>query len=262
MGPAQLGIYGRAYATMMLPIREISSVLGKVLFPALSRISADKPQVKQLYLRWLAIISFLAFPMMAFFFAAADTLILTLYGPAWAGVVPVLRIFCVVGAFQSLGTTVGWIYQSQGRTDLMFRWGLGAGGLMIASIVVGVWLGSIEAVALCYAVMTVGILSYPQFAIPGRLIGLRALEVGRAVARVAACAAIMGVAVWSFGKYLVPELVLWAKLPLELLLGSSLYYGLARVLAPQQLGFVRQLISGETTPASISASTDGQSGGR
>lgn len=244
MGPAQLGIYGRAYSMMMMPITEVSSVLGKVLFPALSRIASDKAQVKELYLRCLAIIAFVTFPIMALIFGSADSLILAVYGAKWQAVAPVVRVFCVVGAFQSLGTTVGWIYQSQGRTDWMFRWGLGASFLMIASIVTGVILGSIRAVAICYAITTVGILSYPQFAIPGRLIGLKSVEVGKAVVRIAVCSLTMGAAVWAAGVHVLPGAPAWQKLALEVVVGVLVYLGLVRVIAPAQLKMFREFIFG------------------
>ncbi|HEY6560052.1 MAG TPA: MOP flippase family protein [Polyangiaceae bacterium] len=238
MGPSQLGIYGRAYATMMLPIKELSNVLGRVLFPAMSRIKEDKPQVKSLYLGWLDIIAFISFPIMALLCASADNLIVTLYGEKWRPVIPVLRIFCVVGAFQSLGTTVGWIYQSQGRTDVMFRWGLVASLLIIASIVFGVWLGSIEAVATSYAVMTVALLSYPQFAIPGRLIGLRPVELVRTVWRTALCALVTAAAVWALGLRL-QRLPAGIALGIQLVVGAGLYLVLARVFASSSLHSVR-----------------------
>jgi PST family polysaccharide transporter len=242
MGPAHLGIYGRAYATMMLPVREISSVLGRVLFPALSRMGNDKPRVREMYLECLGLIAFLSFPIMALLAATADSLIITLYGQQWERVATVLRIFCAVGAFQSLGTTVGYIYQSQGRTDWMLRWGLVASTLMIASFVVGIYIGSIEAVALCYAIVTVGILSYPQFAVPGRLIGMTVFDVVRAVWQVAVCALIAALVVWLLGHYALrgqsPALTLAAQFPL----GVLLYLALVRLLAPVHMTRVRELL--------------------
>jgi PST family polysaccharide transporter len=244
MGPSALGIYGRAYSTMMLPLKEISNVLGRVLFPAMSRIRHDKVQSKQLYLRCLGFIAFLSFPIMGLLFATADNLIVTLYGQKWQPVAPVLRIFCLVGAFQSLGTTVGWIYQSQGRTDWMFRWGLGASALMIGSIVLGVWLGSIEAVAACYAIMTVGVLSVPQFAIPGRLIDMTALDVGKAIWRVAVCALLMTAASWAIGTLTLVALAPALKLVLQLVIGALLYLGLVRWFAPDELALMRGYLTG------------------
>lgn len=242
MGPAHLGIYGRAYSTMMLPVREISSVLGRVLFPALSRMSNDKPRVREMYLECLGLIAFISFPIMALFYATADNLIITLYGRQWERVAPVLRIFCAVGAFQSLGMTVGYIYQSQGRTDWMLRWGIVASTLMIGSFVVGIYLGSIEAVALCYAIVTVGILSYPQFAVPGRLIGMTVLDVVRAVWQVAVCALMAALVVWLLGRHVLhgksPALNLAVQFPV----GVLLYLALARVLAPLHMTRIREFL--------------------
>jgi PST family polysaccharide transporter len=244
MGPAQLGIYGRAYSMMMMPISEVSSVLGKVLFPALSRMAGDKPRTKQLYLRCVSIIAFVTFPIMALIFGSAESLILAVYGPKWQAVAPVVRVFCVVGAFQSLGTTVGWIYQSQGRTDLMFRWGLGASFCIIASIVIGVFIGSIRAVAISYAITSVGLLSYPQFAIPGRLIGLRASEVAGAVGRVGVCALITGAAIWGVGVRALIHAPAWERLLLQVACGVVVYLGLVLVIAPAELRRVRGFVLG------------------
>ena len=53
----------------------------------------------------------------------------------------------------------------------MFRWAIFAGFVIMASLAFGVYLGTIESVALCYAA-SMCVLAYPQFAIPGKLIGL------------------------------------------------------------------------------------------
>jgi len=65
--------------------------------------------------------------------------------------IPILQVFCLLGLIQSIGTTVGWIYQSQGRTDIMFRWGLVSGSIFIISFVVGLRWGALG-VAVAYTV--------------------------------------------------------------------------------------------------------------
>src|SRR5690606_35774392 len=194
-GPAALGLYDRAYSIMMMPLSEITGVLGRVMFPALSRIQGDKQRVKAVYLKTVGAIALLTFPLTSLLLALAEPFVVAVFGAQWIAMVPSLRILCIVAAFQSIGTTVGWLYQSQGRTDLMLRWGALASVLIIAAIGVGTTLGSIEAVALCYAIMTVGLLSYPQFAIPGRLIGLRVTELARVLWPPLLCSALMGAAV-------------------------------------------------------------------
>jgi PST family polysaccharide transporter len=223
MGAAKLGIYDRAYSTMMLPLNEVAGVLGKVMFPALSKMQSDKERVKAYYLRALSMIALLTFPMMLVLSVLADPIILVLYGPKWAPVSSVLKILCVVGMFQSIGTTVGWLYQSQGRTDVMFRWGAVASLLIIASLATGVYIGTLEALAACYAVMTVGVLSYPQFAIPGKLIGMKVREVVGAVSGVLVCAAATAAVVWVIDRHAIPTLRPGARIAM-LIPGAAVFY--------------------------------------
>lgn len=42
MGLASLGIYNRAYTLMLLPLTQVTSLLSRVMFPALSQSSMTK----------------------------------------------------------------------------------------------------------------------------------------------------------------------------------------------------------------------------
>jgi len=189
LGSGPLGLYTRAYGLMLLPINEISGVFGRVMFPVLSSIKDDKPRAKAIYLRAIAAISLVTFPLMLVLLVASEPIVLTLYGEKWRPMVPTLQIYCVVGAFQSIATTVGWLYQSQGRTDWMLRWGVVASTLFVLGIAIGVYFGSIETVAIAYSAVNL-LLAYPLFAVPGKLVGMRAWEVARAVRGSLGCALI------------------------------------------------------------------------
>jgi PST family polysaccharide transporter len=226
MGADMLGIYDRAYSVMMLPVSEVSSVLGRVMFPTMSRLRDDHVEVRRYWLRALSTIALITFPAMLFVSVLSEPVVLVIYGPRWLAAAPVLRILCIVGMFQSLGTTVGWIYQSQGRTDIMLRWGAIASSLIIASLVTGVLLGSLQWIALCYAVMTVGVLSYPQFSIPGRLIGLPVRRIVGAVSGVFACAAVMAAVIAALNQLLAAHVAAGPRLLMLLLGGLGIYWGL------------------------------------
>jgi O-antigen/teichoic acid export membrane protein len=220
LGTGPLGLYSRAYGTMMLPLTEITGVFGKVMFPMLSRIQNDKARTKAIYLRALSAISMVTFPLMLVLLVASEPLVLVMYGEKWRGMIPTLQIYCAVGAFQSIGTTVGWIYQSQGRTDWMLRWGMVASPMIVLALAIGVSFGSIQSVAIAYAVVNLVLLSYPLFAIPGRLIDMRVGEVVRAVRGSFGCALVGAGTAW---------LIAWqlgAHLPLPLLLLFELGAGL------------------------------------
>jgi O-antigen/teichoic acid export membrane protein len=222
-GTMELGIYSRAYNIMLLPMTQISWIVGQVMFSSLSKMQGDKAMVKYIYLKTIRAIALISFPMMAGLFVVADSFVIFLLGPQWVDVIPVLRIFCFVGMIQSISTTIGWIYNSQGRTDVQFLWGIGSGVLLMGSFVAGILIGNIVAVALCYAVVECVILLYPAFAIPGRLVHLRFREVLQSVHGILGCTLAMSLGVYAFGICLPSELPQWLQLLSKTAEGIILY---------------------------------------
>nr|WP_265583574.1 polysaccharide biosynthesis C-terminal domain-containing protein [Synechocystis salina] len=105
----------------------------------------------------------------------AEPFVLTVFKEQWSPIIPLLLILVPVGLSQSIGSTVGAIYTAKGRTDWMFKWGIIAGLIVIFALIVGLQWG-INGVALSYAVVSIFILSCPNYAIPFKLIDLSMLR--------------------------------------------------------------------------------------
>jgi O-antigen/teichoic acid export membrane protein len=227
LGSAPLGIYSRAYNIMLVPISQVNQVTTRVMFPALSRLHEDPQRVKRAYLRAVGLIALFTFPAAVGLFVAAEPFVLTLYGPNWSEMILILQILCIPALLQSIGTTTGWIYQSQGRTDWLFRWGAATGVLTIASFAVGIAWGLVG-VAVAYAVRTL-MLVYLNYAVPGRLIGLTFWDVARRVRGVLVAALTMGIVVWLVGREL-PDGWSWGeRLILETGVGVLYYVAIVRL---------------------------------
>lgn len=171
LGSQSLGYYTLAYRLMLYPLQNISAVLSRVMFPVFSQVQNDNARFSRAYLKVVATIALVTFPIMIGLWAVSEPFILTLFGSQWQPVILLLMILAPVGMTQSLGTTVGTIYTAKGRTDWMLRWGIGSGILVTFAIVIGLQWG-IVGIATAYATAT-AILTYPSFAIPFHLIGLR-----------------------------------------------------------------------------------------
>lgn len=254
-GPEALGLYTRAYATMLLPVTQVSGMLGNVMFPALSRIQHDQERIKRAYLRANALIALVSFPAMFGLAAVARDFVLVVYGERWLRVAGLLQVLAIVGGFQSVESTVGWIYRSQGRTDALFRWGLAAGALLIGGIGLGIVYGSIEGVAVGYAVAGV-VLVYHNFSIPGRYIGMRVSEVFAALARTTGCSTLMAVSVALMSHFMRSWSHPLPRLITEVLAGAALYAGLTALFNRHAWQDLRAVLGGSrrkanvTTPAS------------
>lgn len=224
MGSASLGLYNRAYQLMLLPISQIIGAISRVIFPALSSLQGDLGRMRRMYLRVVRVVSMIAFPIMAGLAVLTDAFVIGVLGEQWTGAIRVIRILCLVGMIQTLANPTGWIYKATGRTDWMMWWGVGGGGVLIASIVVGVWLGSIETVAWAYAGGNL-LLLYPVIAIPGSLVDMTFSDVMSAVGPGAAASGIMATVLLAARFWLLPDWSAVALLSLLVPSGVLVYMG-------------------------------------
>lgn len=221
IGATALGFYTRAYSLMLLPLSQVSFILGKVMFPALSSIQHDKERVKRAYLKAISLIAFVTFPMMIGLFVVSDSFINALLGEKWAGAIPLLKIFCWVGLLQSITTTLGWVTTSQGRTKLYFYMGAANACMYAISFIVGLHWGT-SGVATSYAICNL-IMWYPTWRICGNVIGLTFTEMTRNVARTFFCAAGMGAGIGVIEWALAAAVPAWLRLAIIVPLGVGLY---------------------------------------
>jgi PST family polysaccharide transporter len=77
---------------------------------------------------------------------------MVLFGEQWLGMVPLVRILSLLGAFQSIFTIGGSVYHSLGRPDIPLKINILASFLMISGISIGLYIGGIVEVAIGYAI--------------------------------------------------------------------------------------------------------------
>lgn len=170
LGAAQLGFYNIAYRLLLFPLGNMSSVIGRVMFPALSSIQDNKEAVRQAYKRATSYIGVISFPLMAGLAVLAPQLVRVALGLKWERSIFLIQILSLVGLVQSITITVYWIYLSQGRTATLFKFGMFTATFYAASFLIGLqW--NVEGVAVSYAI-AVSLLIYPAFAIPFRYIDM------------------------------------------------------------------------------------------
>ena len=225
LGPMTLGFYSKAYWIMLFPVRQVSEVVTRVMFPALSGIKDERERFKRTYLAALSSIGLVTFPAMLGLMVCADTFVPVVFGPQWGPVTPILRVFCIVGLLHSIGTTVGWIYTSQGRTDRMFKWAIFAGLVKCMGIVVGLQWGVLGVAWGC--AVTAVLLDYPSYTYAGKLVGIRYVDVLRAVGPTFGCALTMAIGLVAF-RIALPELPPAVQLGLQVIIGAVSYAILVR----------------------------------
>lgn len=101
LGTTQLGFYERAFRLMSLPRKKIVRAANSVLFSGYSRIQDNDELIAKTLLRVVTYLSCIGYPLMIWFYFAAPSLILVLYGERWSPVVLPLQIMCISGLLDS-----------------------------------------------------------------------------------------------------------------------------------------------------------------
>jgi PST family polysaccharide transporter len=152
LGPAALGLYGRAHQLVAMPAGLFGDVLDKVLFPAMARVQDDPVRLAAAYRRGISLIALVMLPASAVLFILAPEVVLVVLGPKWSAVTMPLRVFAVGLLFRtsykmsdSIARATGAVYRRAWRQAiyalLVFagaligqRWGITgvAGGVLLA----------------------------------------------------------------------------------------------------------------------------------
>ena len=158
------------------------------MFPALSSIQHEADAVRRAYLRGSRMIALLTFPMMIALGVLAEPAVLVVYGSKWRESIVVLQLLCCAGIVLATYNTSGWLFLSQGRTDILFRLGIYSTVVRALGVLIGARWGLIG-VASAYVVGSYVFIWYPTWSRAGRLVNLGFGTLLRNLAGPFACAA-------------------------------------------------------------------------
>jgi len=235
LGSGALGVYSVAYNLMLYPLTNVSGVITRVLFPALSAIKSDPVRLKKSYLKVIRYIALITFPMMLGLLVVAETFVAVAFGTRWASLAPLLQVLALVGMVQSIVTTNGVIYIALGTTGLMLKIGTVNAVVSVLSFVVGLPFGVIG-VATAYALANL-IMLYPNLYYSWRQINLDVGEGLWALRHFLVSAVVMALAVALLGTGLAETA--WSELWIligQIIGGLALYVFV--LLAVTKLGVI------------------------
>lgn len=100
----QLGYFTRADGYAKLIPSNISGVLGKFLFPILSKEKDNEAELILLHTKFIIVTSYFIFPGCLFLAGFASPLIYLMISEKWMPIVPILQILCFAGIFEHFST--------------------------------------------------------------------------------------------------------------------------------------------------------------
>lgn len=147
MGAAMLGYYDKAYKLMLYPVNNLTHVITPVLHPILSEHQNDKKYIYDKYVQLIKFLSLLGIFITTFCYNASEEIITIIYGNQWVKAIPCFQILSLSVWSQMLLATTGSIFQSIGKTKLLFITGCCTSAMTIGFIIEGLLEKNIESVA-------------------------------------------------------------------------------------------------------------------
>jgi O-antigen/teichoic acid export membrane protein len=150
-GAEPLGLYSKAYALLLMPIRQVTTPIAMVAIPALSRLQSEPQRYRRFYLKAVSLIACTTIPAVVFLIVMSGEVITVVLGRQWTGASAIFAILGVCALIQPVLNSTGWLYVSIGRTDRMFKgtivWSIAA----VASFFIGLPYGAVG-VATAYTI--------------------------------------------------------------------------------------------------------------
>jgi PST family polysaccharide transporter len=138
-GPDVLGIYGRAYQLISMPMTNLNAAVGWVAFSALSRLQDDPRRYRTYFVKGYSIVLSLAVPILVFAAIFADDTVRVVLGPQWTEVALILQLLAPAGvAVALIEPPLYWLLHSLGLVGRSLRITCATGSLTLVACLIGV----------------------------------------------------------------------------------------------------------------------------
>ena len=138
--PSILGQYTRAQQFASICSSNLTFVVQRVSFPALSQIQDDKLRLKLAYKRIIKVTMLVSFVLMLGMVGSAKSMILFLVGDQWLPCVPYLQIICFNMMLYPLHAINLNMLQVQGRSDLFLKLEIIKKMIAVVPILLGIFI--------------------------------------------------------------------------------------------------------------------------
>ena len=217
--PATLGQYSRAKSFSHLFSSNLTSVVQRVSYPALSGIQDDRVSLTRAYRRIIKTTMFVSVTCMFFLGAVSEPLLYCLIGPQWSEAAMYLPLICVAGSLYPLHAINLNMLSVQGRSDLFLGLEIVKKIITLGPLMVGAFVGIMPMLWVNVAVGFINYLLNSYFS--GKLLGYSSWMQLKDVSPSYGLALLVAVSVW-FLKYI--PISYWIVLPLQIIVGAAVFY--------------------------------------
>jgi PST family polysaccharide transporter len=150
-GAEALGIYGRAYQLINLPIDNLTSTVSQVVFPALARLQNDPARLRSYFVQGYSLFFALVLPLTVGCAMFPEDIVRVFLGSRWLEAAPIFRLLSPTMFIFALVNPLGWMLMATGRVARSVKMAILIAPIVMAGYIVGLGYGP-QGVALGFSV--------------------------------------------------------------------------------------------------------------
>jgi len=230
--PFELGLYAEALFLTTIFTAKFVPPLNEIAFPAYARIQNDPAALSWSFLKAVRLIMLVACPIYFGMAVTAHELVHVVLGAKWLPMAPIVSVLALVMPLMTLQILFAPANNAMGKPHISARVTMFGALVMSINFLVGVQFG---VMGLAYAwVAGFPLVTIATFVLSKEHLGLTAGALARAVFP-ALCAALVMAGLVYFTGRMLPEMNVYARLAILLVVGASSYLALLYVLAKPTL---------------------------
>jgi len=148
LGDASLGIYSKSIATVRMPVMQIISAIGRVVFPSFASIQNDNDRIFAIYKKMVLIISTIVLPIMVIFYFFKTEILLLMFGDKWTDMIPIFGIMAITAGLIPFNILADSVVKAKGSVKYLNLTTFIEKPIVISAIVLGISLGSIYTISI------------------------------------------------------------------------------------------------------------------
>jgi O-antigen/teichoic acid export membrane protein len=140
-GKASLGLYSKSFSFIDIPVKNVTNVLTRVLFPAFSSVHGDLKRLKRYYHLTVVFISIAVFPFMSGIMIGAEEFVLIVFGRQWIEITPYVSWFCAAAIASAISRLAPVTLLAMGKSREVFLLDTIKKVMIVTAVVTGSYFG-------------------------------------------------------------------------------------------------------------------------
>lgn len=148
LGELSLGIYSKSVATVRMPVNTMMAALGRVIYPAFSKIQDDPKRIFNIYKQFVIILTCVVFPCAIIFYVFGGDIVKLVFGEKWFDMIPIFKIMAVGIVVLPFNVLIDSVVKSSGNAKYLNFITFYEKPITVICLLVGIYLGNLYYIAL------------------------------------------------------------------------------------------------------------------